>query len=66
VSGCPGCPGWPGCPAPESEPNGKVNGRGNWSYKSVRHSSWLTIILVFLMLCDGHGTGVGEPVALVS
>jgi len=58
-----GCPGCPGCPAPESEPNGEVNGHGNCSYRSVRYYNCLTTI--FLRLCDGHGTGIGEPVALV-
>ena len=64
--GCPRCPGCPGCPAPESEPNGEVNGHGNCSYKSVRHYNWLTTILIFLRLCDGRGSGIGEPVAFVS
>jgi len=60
-----GCPGCPGCPALESEPNGKVIGHLNGSYKSVRHYNWLTIILIFLRLCDGYGAGIGEPVAFV-
>jgi len=64
--GCPGCLGCPGCPALESEPNGEVNGHGDCSYQSVCHYNWLTTIFVFLWLCFGHGTGVGEPVAFVS
>ena len=66
VSGCPGCLGCPGCPAPVTEPNGEVNSNGNCSNKSVRHYNWLTITLLFLRLCDGHGTGIGEPVAFAS